>query len=573
MIRIATLAGLLLAGIWPMAAAAERPNVILIITDDQGYGDLGVHGNPKILTPTLDAFAKQAFQLRHFYVSPVCAPTRSSLLTGRYTYRTGVTDTYLGRAMMHPDEVTLAEALRENGYRTGLFGKWHLGDNYPLRPQDQGFEETLVIKGGGLGQPSDLPGGSSYFDPLLIHNGEPEKQKGYVSDVLTSAAMRFIESKSDKPFFVYLPFNCPHGPYEVSDAELDPYKKMNLGLDQFPKTGFPIGKKYDQATTARVYAMVSNIDKNLGRLFTLLDERRLADNTIVVFLTDNGPQQSRYNAGFRGQKGSVYEGGIRVPLYARWPGRFPAGKGSDVVAAHIDIMPTLLAACGVKPSDRKIDGVSLLPVLKGQEIATPDRTIFAQWHRGDTPVMGRACMARGPRYKIVQPSGPGSKVEVKEPPFELYDILNDPYEQTNLADKHPDILRGLKTQYESWFADVKKEREFQPPRIVLGSTHENPSLLTRQDWRGPNAGWTAGDEGYWEVSIDRAGKYRVTLRADAKGVGHAAIGKSVGQSTFANGKAVVEVNFPKGDGRLETWIVEGEKRFGPKYLEVERVGD
>src|SRR5262245_2707587 len=195
-----------------VAAEAKGPNVLVIITDDQGHGDLGFHGNPKIRTPHLDQLARQSVQLTYFYVSPVCSPTRSSLMTGRYNYRTGVVDTFLGRSLMYPDEVTLAEMLGAAGYRTGIFGKWHLGDNYPMRPIDQGFQEALVLRGGGIGQPSDPPGGSSYFDPVLQHNGRQEKKAGYCSDVYTDAALEFIKAGSDRPFFVYLPFNCPHAP-------------------------------------------------------------------------------------------------------------------------------------------------------------------------------------------------------------------------------------------------------------------------------------------------------------------------------------------------------------------------
>jgi arylsulfatase A-like enzyme len=570
---------LLILGSWGFdVSAADKPNVLVIITDDQGYGDLGCHGNPKIITPNLDAFARQSVQMRHFYVSPVCSPTRSSLMTGRYNYRTGIVDTFAGRSMMHPDETSIAKVLAGAGYRTGIFGKWHLGDNYPLRPQEQGFKECLVLKGGGLGQNSDLPGGSSYFDPILLHNGKPEKQKGYVSNVLTDATIAFITTPSDKPFFTYLAFNCPHTPLEVSDEDLKPYKDMKLGLDQFPKVGYPIAKKYSEETTARVYAMETNIDTNVGRIFAALAKNKLADNTIVLFLCDNGPQQPRFNAGFRGLKTTVYEGGVRVPFYARWPGQFPRNKKSDVVAAHIDIFPTLLDACGVAvPNGLKIDGISLLPALKGEDFKPAERTIYLQWHRGEVPEMGRGCMARGPRFKIAQPLGL-QEGKAKLGDFELYDILNDPYEQTNLAAERPEILAHMRKGYEAWFADVKKEREFQPPRIILGSTKENPSLLTRQDWRGPNTTGAAGKaDGFWEISIDRPGKYRVTVFANpakAERVAHVRLGASMGEAALAGDKAIVDnLVWKKGDGRLEAWIVDGKERYGAKYLEVERVGD
>ncbi len=465
------------------------------------------------------------------------------------------------------------------GYRTGIFGKWHLGDNYPMRPQDLGFDECLVLKGGGISQPSDLPGGSSYFDPVLLHNGKIEKFKGYCTDVFAGAASDFIAEKSDKPFFTYLAFNCPHGPLEVADADWKPYREMNLALSEFPKTGFPITGKYSETETAKIYGMVSNIDANLGRLFKKLDEAKLAQDTIVIFLTDNGPQQPRYNAGFRGRKMSVYEGGIRVPCYVRWPGKLSAGKKVDTVSAHIDLLPTFLEACQIPlPRDLKVDGKSVLPLLKGEKTELPDRHIVTQWHRGDKPELYRNCMIRGPRYKLVQPEGVNPETASFESRFELFDILNDPYEQTNLARKLPDIVRSLNTAYEKWFKDVSSTRGFAPPRIHLGNPKENPSLLTRQDWRGPNAGWAADSEGFWEVFIDRPGKYRITLHVgqnkEARKASARIGGKTI-SNAILNGTEIVleDVKLEKGDTRLEAWIEKGKSRVGVRYLEVEWVGE
>ena len=381
--------------------------MIVIITDDQGYGDLGVHGNPKIRTPNLDRLARQSVQLKQFYVCPVCSPTRASLLTGRYNYRTGVVDTFQGRSMMHPDEVTLAERLAQAGYRTGIFGKWHLGDNVPLRPLDQGFQEALVLKGGGIGQPSDLPGGSHYLNPVLLHNGQPKRYAGYCSDVFTSAAIDFVKGPLDRPFFLYLAFNCPHDPLEAPEAELNTYRNMKLGRDEFPAGGSPLPGSLDEDKIARVYAMVTNIDANVGRLLEAVESKGIAGSTIVVFITDNGPAFPRYNAGLRGLKGTVYEGGIRVPCYVRWPGHFPAGRVVDRIAAHIDITPTLLDACGVAAgTEPKLDGLSLLPLLRGEPVPSwPDRTIYFQWHRGDEPDFGRAFAARSQRFKLLRARG------------------------------------------------------------------------------------------------------------------------------------------------------------------------
>src|SRR5262245_38764239 len=247
MITRVFLAALMIATLTSAADAqgkAKKPNVILIITDDQGHGDVGFHGNPVIKTPNLDKFAKQSLRMKNFYVSPVCSPTRSSLMTGRYNYRTGVVDTFVGRSLMHADEVTLAEILRALGYRTGIFGKWHLGDNYPLRAMDQGFEEALVLKGGGIGQPSDPPGGESYFNPILQHNGKAIKKNGYISDIITDAGIDFVTKNKDGPFLCYLPFNCPHAPLEVPKKYHDMYKD-NVRLNAFPKIGFPIEGKFD----------------------------------------------------------------------------------------------------------------------------------------------------------------------------------------------------------------------------------------------------------------------------------------------------------------------------------------
>jgi arylsulfatase A-like enzyme len=292
-------------------------------------------------------------------------------LTGRYNYRTGVVDTYLGRSLMHPDEVTLAEMLATAGYRTGIYGKWHLGDNYPMRAIDQGFQEALTLNGGGIGQPSDPPGGESYFDPILFARGKPQKIPGYVSDVITSGALEFIEQNRSRPFFTYVAFNAPHTPLEVPEKYYQTYRQMNLTLADFPSAGHPLPQDFDPEITARIYGMVENIDDNVGRLLQKLDELKLSENTIVIFLTDNGPQQPRYNAGMLQRKGSTHEGGIRVPCFLRWPGKFTPGRKVDRIAAHIDLAPTLLEISAVKkPAAVSFDGISLLPLLKGETVLT-----------------------------------------------------------------------------------------------------------------------------------------------------------------------------------------------------------
>ena len=555
-----------------MSAAASRPNVLLVITDDQGYGDLGCHGNPVLKTPKIDAFAKQATQLTNFYVSPVCSPTRSSLLTGRYNYRTGVVDTFVGRSMMHPDEVTLAEMLRDAGYRTGLFGKWHLGDNYPMRPQDQGFQEVLMHRGGGIAQPSDPPGGSSYTDPVLFHNGKQKAFKDYCTDVFTNAALDFIATKSDKPFFAYVAYNCPHAPYQVQDQDWQPYKGIDLGPDAFPKVGSPWAeKKLNQEEIGKACGMIANIDANFGRLLA-----RVPDDTIAIFMTDNGPGGVRWNAGLRNRKGTVYEGGIRVPCYVRWMGQVGEGKTIDTPAAHIDLAPTILGLVNVRPpAGMKMDGRNLVPLLLGQMTDRPDRTLFFQWHRGDVPELGRAFAVRGPRYKLVQAAGvaPG-KYTPKE---ELFDLASDRFEEKDVAGDHPEIVRDLRAKYETWFADVKSTRNFGGPRIHIGSDREPLTVLTRQDWRGPKAGWTPTSEGHWDVFAELPGKYRVTLEFDAAAEARQAFvdaGKSKDKVAVPAGqsRAVIEVPMFKGDATLEAWV-EGKARMGVKYVAVERISD
>lgn len=540
-----TLAGAVRAAEGP--PAAKRPNVLLILTDDQGYGDLGCHGNDKIRTPNLDRLAARSVELTHFYVSPVCAPTRASLLTGRYNYRTRAIDTYLGRAMMDPDEVTLAEYLGPAGYRTGIFGKWHLGDNYPMRPIDQGFQEALVHKGGGIGQPSDLPGGTHYLDPVLLHNGQPEKQAGYCMDVYTDAAMRFIKANRDRPFFAYLATNLPHGPLEVPEKYVEPYKAIGL-----------------ETRVARLYGMIASIDENVGRLLERLKALGLEDNTIVLFMTDNGAQDPRFAAGLRGLKGSVYDGGIRVPCFIRWPARLRAGR-MDRVAAHIDIVPTLLDACGLpRPAEPKLDGLDLLPLLDGRAGDWPDRTIYAQWHRGDEPVLYRNCMARSERYKLVDGK-------------ELYDMAADPGEAKDVAAAHPETVAAMRAGYEAWFKDVSATRGYAPPRIRLGARQENPTTLTRQDWRGPQAGWAADSLGYWEVEVAGPGKFEVTLRfppARTEREAHFKLGGADLKMTLAQGAdtCVFEaVRLDAGPGRLEAWLDTDGKSVGVHTVDVKRL--
>lgn len=533
---------------------AKRPNVVLILTDDQGYGDLGCHGNHVLKTPNLDRLHAESVRFTHFHVSPVCTPTRASLMTGRYNFRTGAIDTYLGRAMMSNDETTLAEVLSANDYRTGIFGKWHLGDNYPMRAMDQGFEESLVLNGGGIAQPSDpeyFLRKDTYFDPVLRRNGVEIKSHGYCTDIFTDAAIEFIETSREAPFFVYLPYNAPHVPLQIHDRYAAPY--MKAGLDE---------------ETARTYAMIANIDENVGRLLSRLRELGLEDNTIVLFLTDNGGHASknaqRYDAGLRAQKGSVYDGGIRVPCFVRWPKRFAAGHDIGTIAAHIDLMPTILDACGVSvPKGLRVDGTSLLPLIEDRAVSWPDRTLYFQWHRGDVPELYNNCAARSDRYKLVNGK-------------ELYDMQEDPGEKNDVAAQFPNVVAAMRQSYGEWFRDVCSTRGFDPPRIEIGSVHENPSRLSRQDWRGAK-GW--GDEhlGYWEVAVGKSGRYEIVLEfapnVSERAVGFSLNGKTVNGVLPATKDSCTISPFAigTGNGRLEAWVEQEGKRLGPRFVHVRRL--
>ena len=470
----------------------KPPNVILAMTDDQGYGDLGCHGNSLIRTPNPDRLYGQSLRLTDFHVGPTCAPTRASLMTGRYCNRTGVWHTIMGRSLLRRDEVTMADVFASGGYRTAIFGKWHLGDNYPMRPQDRGFQEVLIHGGGGVGQTPDY-WGNDYFDDTYWHNGTLEKHTGYCTDVWFDGAMRFIEANRDRPFFVYLPTNAAHGPYNVSVR----YSGMYKG-DEIPNANF--------------YGMITNFDENMGRLMEKLKALGLADNTILIFMTDNGTaaglQRGKgFNAGMRGTKGSEYEGGHRVPCFIRWPaGGLGGGKDVSRLTAHLDLLPTLTDLCGLSmPAGVKFDGTSIVPLLKGTDGNWPDRVLITDSQRIEHPEKWRKSAVMTDRWRLVNGR-------------ELYEIHADPGQQNDVAAKHPGAVHELRTAYERWWADVS-ERFDEYCEIVLGSDRENPARLTCHDWHADAPPWNQshilkGSEanGFWAVDVVRAGDYEFALR-------------------------------------------------------------
>ncbi|WKN43512.1 arylsulfatase [Tunicatimonas pelagia] len=496
------------------AQTADRPNVLLIITDDQGYGDLGFTGNPHIKTPVLDQLAEESTRLTNFYVSPVCAPTRSSLMTGRYSLRTGVHDTYNGGATMATSEVTIAEMLKNVNYRTGIFGKWHLGDNYPSRPNDQGFDESVIHLSGGMGQVGDFTThfqkDSSYFDPVLWHNGKQQAYDGYCSDIFAEQAIEFIKQNQSSPFFCYLSFNAPHTPLQVPDKYYQMYKDID------PTAGFDDGRPFpdmsekDKEDARKVYGMVTNIDDNLRKVFSTLDELNIADNTIVIFMTDNGPQQRRYVAGMRGRKGSVYRGGVRVPFFMRYPAQFSESREIETTTAHLDVLPTLADLCSAQlPKNRMIDGKSWLPLLQGNTVDWGNRPLFFYWTR-KYPELYHNIALQQSDYKLVGQTSYNAELS----DFELFNVNKDPYEQQNLVDEQPEVAQSLKQQLDQHFYElIQSPNLANPPAVVIGSDAEDPTFLNRNDASGERGIWAQEEVfGKWRVEVAQEGYYDFNFR-------------------------------------------------------------
>jgi arylsulfatase A-like enzyme len=428
------------------ALAGKRPNVILIITDDQGYGDLGRHGNPVIKTPNLDTLFDESARFTDFTVSPTCAPTRAALMTGRHEFRSGVTHTVHERERLSLKSTTIVQALQGAGYRTGIFGKWHLGDEEAYRPNRRGFDEFFIHGAGGIGQSypgscGDAPG-NSYFDPVILHNRKFEKTNGYCTDIFFARATKWIESvKGGQPFYCHIATNAPHAPLHC------PEKYAAMYRDQPPDV-------------AKFFGMITNIDDNVGRLLARLKEWGIENDTLVVFMNDNGGTVGVkvFNAGMRANKGTPYRGGTRGMAFFRWPGTIKPGDVS-ATAAHIDLYPTLASLAGIKSTeDAKLDGRSLLPLLENTSAAWPDRWLFT--HVGRWP-FGKAseskyagCAVRHGDYHLVSPSPSPRDAPTQGPKWELYDLKNDPGERTNLTAAKPDAVRDMASAFDRWWDEV-----------------------------------------------------------------------------------------------------------------------
>lgn len=433
---------LLLAAVAPADLHATPPNVILIMTDDQGYGDLACHGNPVIKTPNLDRLHAESVRLTNFHVSPTCAPTRSALLTGRHEFFNGVTHTINERERLTLKAVTLPQTLQKAGYTTGIFGKWHLGDEDEYQPGKRGFDEVFIHGAGGIGQSypgscGDAPG-NKYFDPVIRHNGKFEKTTGYCTDVFFAQATKWIEgTKGKKPFFCYLTPNAPHAPLDCPVGSDKPY------ADQV------------NPNVAKFYGMIANIDENVGKLLDKLKEWGIEKDTLVIFMTDNGSASGSlvFNAGMRGAKVTPYTGGTRVPSFWRWPGTLPAGIDVDRLTCHHDIFLTLAEITGAKLDDvtrKQVQGRNLLPLLKDRNADWPNRvfvTHVGRWARGKADESQHLkASIRDDRWMLVFSNGPAG---------ELYDLADDPGEKKNVAAEHPAEYQRLRTAYDDWWKNVR----------------------------------------------------------------------------------------------------------------------
>jgi len=480
--------------------AAPRPNVVLILTDDQGYGEIGAHGNDLIQTPELDRLHDEGVGLVIFHVNIVCSPSRAAVMTGKYSTHVGVWHTLGGRDMVYPDETMMPQVFADNGYKTQMIGKWHIGDSFPYRPEDRGFHEVYRIGGGSPGQVADY-WENSLFD-MHYWNGKTWNQsEGFCTDTQFDAAIDFIGRNKNQPFFTYISCTAVHSPIGAPDEYLAMYEGQSKEIQTF-------------------YGMVSNLDWNVGRLRAFLKENGLAENTILVFMTDNGSACDKknaydtFNGGMRGKKGSDYDGGHRVPCFVYWPaGGLPKGADIEPVTAHIDLLPTFVEACGLK-SNVESDGTSLLPLLKNPKTKL-DRVLVTEGKVGNrSELFASSCVMQGD-WRLVKGS-------------ELFNIADDPGQENNVAKGNPEIVERLRGGYENWHAEMKKgfERE---SRSVVGDPRANPAKLFCMDLHAfPKVGkqkqkgktvWNQkavkkGDayHGLWKLEVAQAGTYEISLR-------------------------------------------------------------
>ncbi len=571
-------------------AAKQSPNVVLIITDDQGYGDLGAHGNTMLRTPHLDALARQSVRLTNFHVDPTCAETRSALMTGKYSCRVGVWHTIMGRSILRAEEKIMPQFFAEAGYRCGQFGKWHLGDNYPYRPHDRGFHEALFSGGGGVGQSPDH-WGNNYFDDTYSRNGVPEKQTGYCTDVWFKNATNFIEKHKEKPFFCYIATNAPHSPYNVDPKYAKTY--LDRGVPQ-PMANF--------------YGMIENIDENIGRLMTKLDDWKLAENTVVIYMTDNGtaegvfansvsgakkkaaaadPKWKGFSAGMRAQKGSQYDGGHRVACFIRAPFLKAIKPDREVseLTAHFDLLPTLRAMCRLPVQDAQVteslDGQSLTRLFVDDLAKTwQPRTLVVHSQRVEHPEKWRKCAVMTNQYRLVDGA-------------ELYDMTSDPGQKSDIAVSQPEVVKKLRGEYEAWWKHVSP-RFGEYSDVPLGAAAAPSQELCCHDWHpgSPSTPWNQSGQqgvagnplvnGWWAVKVARAGRYEFVLRMRPAGTEHkipagearVKIGDVEGTAKIAEGatSATIELDLqPTEHMQLQTWLTQADGKSRGAYYTIVRL--
>lgn len=557
--------------------AKQKPNVILVMTDDMGYGDVGIHGNTMLQTPNLDQLAKQSVRMTDFHVDPTCAETRAALMTGRYSCRTGVWHTIMGRSILRADELTMADVFESNGYATGIFGKWHLGDNYPFMPRDRGFQVELIHGGGGVNQTPDV-WGNDYFDDTYFRNGKLEKQKGYCTDVFFDATLEFIKDNRDKPFFAYLATNAAHGPYRCAKEYSQPYRDQGV-----------------EKTMSSFYGMITNIDDNVGRLCKELDELGLKENTILIFTSDNGTARGMlkpdaikkgyewigFNGGLSGTKASKLEGGHRVPFFVRWPaGKIEGGKELSTLTAQFDLLPTFVDLCELKmPREVDFDGRSLkdLWLNPGKKTELNDRALVVHSQRQETPQKWKSCSVMKQDWRLINGKY-------------LYNLGTDRAQKHDVSKKHPKVVKELRKTYEQWWESVSTRFD-EYVRIPIGTDAAPDVLLTCHDWHATEGEvpWNQGkikadfsSNGFWALDVNQAGKYEVTLRVRPASVkyefsaGEAklkvgdieqAVDVEQGQSAIT-----LSLDLPAGPTRLQTWVPNGDKKArGAYYVDVKRL--
>jgi arylsulfatase len=517
--------------------APARPNVIVVLTDDQGYADFSCHGNPVVKTPNMDRLHDEGVRLTDFHVAPMCTPTRSQLMTGMDALRSGACSVCAGRSMIRRGIPTMAEVFAAGGYRTAHFGKWHLGDSYPNLPHQRGVQETVYHLGWGITSMADT-WQNDYFDGRFRHNGVLTQYKGYCTDVWFDLAMKWIRErrKADEPFFLYLPTNAPHGPLWCPEQ----YVKM-----------------YEGKGPAAFFGMIANIDDNLGKLEALLTETGLRDNTIVILMNDNGGTAGvkTFNAGMRAAKTQLYDGGHRAACFIRWPaGGLGQPRDIGTLTQNQDLLPTLIDLCGLqKPAAAKFDGASLAPLLKGAAQTLPDRMLVVQY--GQRPVQGDAAVMWN-RWRLVKGT-------------ELYDLASDPGQAADVAARNPDVLKKMQDHYEKWWAGIAPTLDDFSP-VSIGADQENPVTLSAADWANvycdnmQNLRGGVNRNGPWHILVEKDGQYEFSLRRWPKEA-DAAIAAGVPEfkavaGTLPPGKAlpVVKARIKIGD------LVDESKPVGPE---------